>query len=313
MMQKALAALLGALSAYLLFGMAGVLGMGAVLVNLFTPLPMALVGMRFGSVWGVVAAALAALAVLATSGFPALWLFVLQFAVPAAMLPWLLRRKGARWDTAVVATLGVILLLGGIFLGVLAWEGGQSLPGLVDQLVDKEISQAVTLMQDFAAGSGQSPAEVEAVRDATVRMGEFMRRVYPGMLIAIGSALLLVTVGLVALLMRGAPGFPGPAFASWKAPEPLIWGVIAAGFAVVLSSGTVQSVALNLLVILLPVYFLQGLAVVECFLGRKRWSPLLRGICYVFLLLINPLPMIVTGVGVFDLWVNFRKPRLRSE
>lgn len=310
-MPRTLAVVLGGVAGFLLFNTAGALGPGAVLVNLFTPLPMALIGMRFGARWGFAAVLLAALAVAGTSGGSPLLLFILQFGIPAALLPWLLRR-GARWDAAVVATLGVVLLFGGIVLGAVAREGGEPLPVLVDSLVDREISQAVELMQRFAVGESLPPAEADAVREATEQMGEFMRRVYPGMLITVGSALLLATVGLLALFGRGA-GSPGPPFAAWKAPEPLIWGVIAAGFMVAFAAGPVQTVALNLLVVLLPVYFLQGLAVVESFLGRKRLSPWLRGLCYVFLLLINPLPMIVTGVGVFDLWVNFRKPRLQSE
>ena len=68
----------------------------------------------------------------------------------------------------------------------------------------------------------------------------------------------------------------------------------------------------NVLIILLPVYFLQGLAVVESFLARKGLAPALRALTYLFLLVINPLPMIVTGLGVFDLWADFRKPRLRD-
>jgi hypothetical protein len=31
------------------------------------------------------------------------------------------------------------------------------------------------------------------------------------------------------------------------------------------------------------------------------------------LLLVSPLPMIVTGVGIFDLWADFRKPRLNKD
>jgi uncharacterized protein YybS (DUF2232 family) len=63
------------------------------------------------------------------------------------------------------------------------------------------------------------------------------------------------------------------------------------------------------LVILLPVYFLQGLAVIDCFFRRKSFSPVIRTIGYLLVTLVNPLPMLVTGIGVFDMWADFRKPR----
>ncbi len=71
--------------------------------------------------------------------------------------------------------------------------------------------------------------------------------------------------------------------------------------------------AINVLIVILPLYFLQGLAVVEHFLSRKGLSPLLRGVSFLLLLLVNPLPVMVTGVGVFDLWADFRKPRLNKD
>lgn len=301
---------LGALAGYLLFGAAGVLGVGAVLVNLFTPLPAAVVGMRLGPAWGLAAVVLTAAALLVTAEVGSALLFALQFGLPAALLPWLLRRDVA-WDRALAITLGAMLGLGLLGLFGFAASSGQSAFTLADSLVAREIQQAVTLMEGFAKGSNQTPAETEAYRQAIVGMGELMRRIYPGMLIAVGGALQLTTLGLLALLLRPRT-LPGPAFARWRAPELLIWALIAAGFVVMLADSTVQTVALNLLVVLLPVYFLQGLAVIEYFFTRKGLSPLWRGVSYL-LLVVNPLPMIVTGVGVFDLWVDFRKKRINND
>ena len=310
MLTKPLLAVLGALAGFLLFGSAGALGAGAVLVNLFTPFPAALLGMRVGPPWGAAAVGLTAAAVLATSGGAPALLYLVQFGLPAVLLPWLMVR-GMRWDRAVVATLALVLAVGMVVLVVAASGSGQSAPAFIDDQIDKEIDQAVALMNELA-GSEQPPAETEAFRAMAAEMGAFMRRAYPGMLVAVCGALQLFTVGLLALAIR--PGvLPGPAFAGWRSPEPLIWALIAAGFAVALTAEGLQSAAINVLIILLPVYFLQGLAVIEHFLKRKGLSLLLRGASYVLLLVVNPLPLIVTGIGVFDLWADFRKPRLNSD
>jgi uncharacterized protein YybS (DUF2232 family) len=283
-----------------------------VLVNLFTPLPAAVLGMRIGPRWGVAAVGLTAVLVLATSEafavVPAL-LYVVQFGVPAMALPWLLSR-GVGWDRAIVMTLGIMLALGVVVLAGVTSGSGQTVLSVIDTQIDKEIDQTISLMHEFA-GSEQSVADGEAFRQMTEKMGAFMHRAYPGMLIVVCAAMQLVTVGLLALLVR-PNRIAGPPFARWHSPELLIWVLIAAGFAVVFSAGAVQSVAINVLIVLLPVYFLQGLAVVEHFLRRKGWSPLIRSISYLLLLLVNPLPVIVTGVGVFDLWADFRKPRLNK-
>jgi uncharacterized protein YybS (DUF2232 family) len=282
-----------------------------VLVNLFTPLPAAVLGMRLGPAWGAAAIGLTATAVLATFGVSTSLLFVLQFGLPAMLLPWLLTRQVA-WDRALTVTLGLMLAFGLLTLTVFAVSSGESPFDLVGTLVDKEISQTVTLMEGFSTGTEQTPAEAEAFRQAVASMGELIRRIYPGMLVAVGGFLQLATVGLLALLLRPRV-LPGPAFACWRAPELLIWVLISAGFAALLGVDTVQTVALNLLVVLLPVYFLQGLAVAEYHFSRKGLSPLWRGLSYLLLLVVNPLPVIVTGVGIFDLWADFRKKRINNE
>jgi len=302
--------LLGALAGYLLFGAAGALGAGAVLVNLFTPLPPAVLGMRLGPAFGITAVVLTAVAVLVTSGGLATLLYALQFGLPAALLPLLLNR-GVAWDRTIAATLGVMVLFGTLALFSVSSGTGQSPLSFIDAQIDKEIDQALTMMEEFA-GTEQSPESAESLREVTASMGELMRRAYPGMLVVVCAVLQLVTVAVLALVVR-PKGLPGPPFARWRAPEWLIWVLIAAGFAVVFADGSGQSIAINTLIILLPVYFLQGVAVVEHFLAQKGLSPWLRGFSYLFLLVVNPLPMIVTGVGVFDLWADFRKPRQRTE
>ena len=310
MMTKALLLLLGALAGYLLFGAAGVLGAGAVVVNLLTPLPPAVLGMRLGPPWGVAAVTATAAAVLATSGgIPAL-LYLLQFGVPAALLPVLFSR-GVAWDRAVAATLGAMLALGVVVLLGVSSGAGQSPVTFIDAQINKEIDQALTMMQEFA-GTEQTPESAESLQEVTASMGDLMRRAYPGMLVVVCAVLQLVTVAVLALVARPA-GLPGTPFTRWRSPEWLIWGVIAAGFAAAFAEGAGQSIAINALIILLPVYFLQGMAVAENFLAQKGLSLWLRGVLYLLLLVVNPLPMVVTAVGVFDLWADFRKPRQRSE
>ncbi len=300
---------LGAVAGYLLFSTAGTLGPAAVLVSLFTPLPAAALGMRHGPRWGATAAGLTALLVLATSGGGPLLIYLVQFGVPALLLPWLLGR-GVHWDRAIVMTLGLMLALGVVVLIGMTSGSGKSIVDFVDGQIDREIDQAITMMESLS-GTESSSEESEAFREMTTRVSDLMHRGYPGMLVVALAALQLVTVGLLALLVR-PNALPGPPLAAWRGPELLIWALIVALFVVLFAGGVVQNLAINVLIVILPVYFLQGLAVVEHLLSRKGWSPLLRAVSYLMILLANPLPVIVTGVGVFDLWADFRKPRLKN-
>ena len=307
-MQRGLYIVLGALAGYALFGTYAAFGFAAVFVNLFTPLPAAYVGMRRGSAAGGMTVALTLLIVLLDGGSAQGVMYLVQFGIPGAVLPWLLNR-GMAWDKAVVAVLWtmVVASLGGLL--VFSVAAGESPLAVTSGLIDKEIAQTSTVMQEMFAGADLPADQSKEVAQAVEKMATFLQKAYPGIVMTVAGLMILSLVLLLSLLSRGRYPLPGKAFPEWKAPEPLVWILILSGFIVAFADGLLATFALNILVILLPVYFLQGLAVIDCFFRRKAFSPVIRTIGYLLVTLVNPLPMLVTGIGVFDLWADFRKPR----
>jgi uncharacterized protein YybS (DUF2232 family) len=92
----------------------------------------------------------------------------------------------------------------------------------------------------------------------------------------------------------------------------LVWLLILGGFGAFFAQGLAFQVAVNLLTVTIPVYFLQGIAVVAHFFQRKRVTPALRVLGYMLMVIVNPLPAIITGIGIFDLWVDFRNPKIKK-
>lgn len=309
MKSQGLSVILGALAGYVLFGTFAALGFAAVAVNLFTPLPAAFIGMRFGSVAGVMTVALTSLLVIMTGGQVSALMYLVQFGIPGALLPWLLNRR-IGWDKATLGVLWSMLVvsLGGLLL--VAVVAGQSPVALAGELIDREIAQATAAMQEMFAAA-DLPADQQSEVDLALEgMAAFLQQAYPGIAITVAGLMTLGLVFLLSVLARGRYTVPGSSFPAWKAPEPLVWVLILAGFLVAFVDGLAGVFALNVLVMLLPVYFLQGLAVVDCVFRRKAFSPVFRAIGYMLLTLVNPLPLVVTGIGVFDLWADFRKPRV---
>ena len=97
-----------------------------------------------------------------------------------------------------------------------------------------------------------------------------------------------------------------------KLSEYLVWVLIAAGFSLLIKQPVVQQLALNCLTVILPLYFLQGIAIITFFFRKKAFSTLSRVFGYLLILVVNPLPLLVTAMGVFDMWFDFRKPRVKT-
>jgi len=307
-MQRGLYVVLGTLAGYTLFGSFAALGFAAVALNIFSPLPAAFVGMRCGTKAGVTTVALTTLLVFMTSDLSPTIMYLVQFGIPGAALPWLLNR-GVAWDKATVAVIWIMVAISLCGLFVVSTVAGQSPLAMAGELIGNEIAQTTVVMQEMFAEADLPASQKKEVGLAVERMAIFLQDAYPGIAITVSGLMTIGLVFLLSVLARGRYTVPGRAFPEWKVPEQLVWILIAAGFLVVLSDGLPGTFALNLLVILLPIYFLQGLAVIDCFFRRKAFSPILRAVGYVLVTLVNPLPMVVTGLGIFDLWADFRKPK----
>jgi uncharacterized protein YybS (DUF2232 family) len=208
----------------------------------------------------------------------------------------------------VLACLGASLAIALVALVTFTTLKDVSVTDTVSHYVQNEIDLALNL----ANGSNLSIDQQVQYRAAVSSMGELLKQTLPGWAVTVLGAMLLLQVFLLSVLAQGRYRIGGLPFARWSVWEYLVWPLIAAGFAVAFSSGLPRVVGLNLLVVFLPIYFLQGLAVVTFFFQKKGVSPVLRTLGYALIALLNPMPMLITAIGVFDMWADFRKPRMKK-
>lgn len=299
--------LIGSIGSLLLQLLAGQMGMPGMLLFFLVPVPIGYASMRGGMLIGIGSALLACVTVLFLGGGSAMLVFALQFALPALLMAGLLR-QGLAWDRAILyGTLGMVFLGAGIVL-VYSVKTDQGILSLVDQYVQGEVSAALSL-----AEQGELTLEQAAeFRSVVEQMGDFLQGTFVAWGALVTGLMMSLQVLFLKRLAQGHYLIAGRPLTGWKAPEFLIWPLILAGFGALFASNMLQLVALNLLVLLLPIYFLQGLAVVSFFFCQKGIPVFLRGLGYLLIAILNPLPIIVTGIGVFDMWADFRKPRLKK-
>lgn len=305
--QRFIYLLAGTLATVLLQLAAGVLGPFGMLFNLLAMVPASLACMVQGRLVGGGIVVLTTAAVAGFSGAGGSLAYLLQFGLGSLLLPLLLRR-GWAWDRAVAMTLIMVIGLAALVVGSYLVSQGESVTGTINQYVQTEIKRAL----DASTVAGQSEEELAELTAMAEQMSTLLTKIYPGLAVVVTGGILLLTVLLLAKLSRGRYAIPGTPFPLWKTPEHLVWLLIAAGFGALLANGWVQIAAWNLLAVTLPLYFLQGMAVVSYFFLRKGISPFMRGMGYLLLLVINPFQLLVAGIGVFDLWVDFRKPRIKK-
>jgi uncharacterized protein YybS (DUF2232 family) len=266
---------------------------------LASPFPLMVARLRGGLGAGALGAILAA-ALLATffrSG--AALGFLLFLAVPGLLMTESLARgrglvRGCGWAFAWLAGwMTVGLVFANPWLQTLAVSSFDPL-------------QSATFLADMRA-SGVDPAKVEAWAEQVALLQRAVGIVYPAAYI-IGCALVVLanaTLLRLYLRRRDPAWLDGDEFEGIRWPLGLAVLFVASGLAV-LAPG-LRPAAYNVLLVLAFFFALQGLAVVAFYTHRLAAPPLLRG-AVLFLVLANPwAPQILALIGLFDIWINFRK------
>ena len=87
----------------------------------------------------------------------------------------------------------------------------------------------------------------------------------------------------------------------------MVWGVIGCGLALFLPNASIKIIGLNGLLILMSVYFFQGIAIVSFYFKKKQFPRIIRIFLYTLIAVQQLVLLAVIGLGFFDMWFNFRK------
>lgn len=284
-----------------------VLGPFGVLLNPVLAFPVAYVCMRAGITPALLASLVVVAVVWQQAGMIHALLYVLQFGGASLLLP-LLMRRGVGWFQAVMVCL--LLTVIAMTVATVGYSLKQNIPigTMVNGYINTEVDKAKQVYEQADLPTAQV-RELLEVLDSTAL---FFKQAYIGLSSLAIGVVLAATVVLLCWFARGRYVVPGVVFHQLRLPELLIWFLIVAGFGLLLKVAIVQQVSLNMLTLLLPLYFLQGVAVMSFFLRKKGFSTVSQAFAYVLVLVINPLPVVVTAIGVFDMWFDFRKPRVKT-
>ena len=172
------------------------------------------------------------------------------------------------------------------------------------------------LSQQFAAATrmqeqlGFSKESLELMKERMPQLIDMTLQLLPGLLFLTFAFIALINILSLRRRFpeRRAEWFANENFRDWKGPEPLVWALIACGFSLFFPvPDLVRLIAMNLLLIVGACYFAQGLAVIAFFFHKNNVPRFLRAITYVLIVFQQIFTLMVVGLGLFDLWGDFRR------
>jgi uncharacterized protein YybS (DUF2232 family) len=97
----------------------------------------------------------------------------------------------------------------------------------------------------------------------------------------------------------------------WKAPELLVWFAILTVASIFIPIENIKIIGLNIFIVLMLIYFFQGLAIVSFFFTQKKVPFFLRFFLYTLIVIQQVFGLLIIGLGFFDTWFDFRKLNLK--
>lgn len=285
---------------------------GGSLLSLLAPFPLITLLVKYPWRYVISFVVLEGIILLVVGQWGPLMAFVQATSVALAMA--LAIRRGWSISRTIIGSLLVPLGL----VACLVMIYGAAVQQWPQELVTRYLDKVIHLSREYAQALGDlQEGEEEQLAALVAELPQLIVTVLPALLVI--SQVLTNTFNYLLVRRYGQRSHPpfqlDPIdLAGWRASDYLVWVFVASGVAVLIPQTVVHTIGLNVLLLTLAIYLLQGLAI-ALFWGRRLPVPfgvqcLLIG---VLLLFVGPLCVLLcTVAGLFDLWVDFRRQRRPS-
>ncbi len=179
----------------------------------------------------------------------------------------------------------------------------------ISQIISNYISRYLALSSELFSQSNQFYPQIQIDKQTFEKANLLFVYTFPGIFINSYMAMVWLNILLIKkilfkkdIIVKSIENLN-----QYKAPDYLVFGVIVLSSLIFLSSGVLKYIAINCLIILMLIYFFQGIAVVSFFFQKKSAPFLLRSFFYILIALQPFFIFLVIGFGLFDIWINFRK------
>ena len=295
--------LLALTATVLLFVSGAVFPPGGVALFPFVPQPVLWFGLKYGALNGMGVAFVAMFGLLLLGGKELALVYSLFVAV-AGLLFVLLGR--VRAIERLVLGAASVLFLGAVVLLRLFYGSWSSMLQEMKTSITESLMSAVRVYEKMDV-----PQEsLNLLKERAPEMADMVLQLLPAMAF---MGLALIVLFNVLFLCRRFPDrraqwLAAETLREWKAPDALVWGLIVCGFMVFIPGfDALKLIAVNLLLVVVACYFFQGLAIVAYFFHKNNVPRIFRGVIYLFIAFQQICTLLVAGLGLFDLWGDFRR------
>ena len=277
-----------------------------IVIGVFSPAPLFWSYLRWGKQIGVICSAITCVIVLFVFGVKLALFFIAEYGVMAIILGETVRLRLSIEKCIGFAALGSALM-SAVVLSFAFSTGEASLEEFIKKQVASQVKKSAENFNTVESDVGDQAAFEKTLN----KIAGLLANAYPS-LILVGSLFgTLVNYSIVGFIWKRQPNFFlffEEKFNDWVLQESFIWVfIVSAGFVWLAPEDEFFKLGINGFIFCLVVYILQGLAIVFYFLESKSVPNFLWIILVIFIFSQPILIGLLAGLGIFDLWSDFRK------
>ncbi|MCK4729492.1 MAG: YybS family protein [Desulfobacterales bacterium] len=277
-------------------------------VGLFIPLPILFYRFKLGRSLGLLILAAVVLIVISVVGWSSIGTvaFLFELGLVGLILPEVFEMNLSVEKTVGITT-GAVLAAGAVMLALYSLLSTASPWAVVSDYLEKSAKLALAMYREMDA----SEEKIGILARSLDGIVYLVLRIMPAIVIVTTLFVVWSNLLLSRFLLRSKQLFC-PDFGrlnQWKAPEPLIWVAIASGGLLLFGHPGIKMLGINGLIVIMTIYFFQGIAIVSFYFEKKQFPKILRAFLYGLIAVQQLLLLVVITVGFFDMWIDFRRTR----
>lgn len=280
-----------------------------ILLIIFTPTPLVLLVFRQGWKMGfMLLAFLVILLSMVSSAWYGMVFFVL-FGGTGLILAHCFDTGYSKEKTLMMGFAANALIVACFFI-ILSVFSGSNINELISSQIDYNVAESIRVYEAMKIGKEQ----IAIFRNSAQVFKGFFLNAYTGLYGAFTTLLVLFNFLFSRKILSrlGIATHDTSPFSELFFPDTWVWGAIAGGLLWAFASDPWNILGMNLSIVFITVYGLQGFSILFFFMKKSPMSRLAKW-ALAFLLMVQPLLLfLVSAVGVFDTWFDFRKLKQKN-
>lgn len=271
------------------------------------PLPVIFYRVKIGRTAGIIITVVSFIVILAmVRGFRYDLIFTIQLILMGLTLGESFAQKFSV-NFAFLSALVVSVIAMVLWVFAASLNAAQSPGVMLNGLLDANIAMT---MDFYRSQGGMSTQDIAALEAMFTTVKPWVIKFLPAGAVLTYMFTIWANILLSrTLLKRAKLPWPYDSFQSWSVPSNLIFAAFAAGLVWFLApkGSDLWLIGLSILLIIMPVYCFQGLAILTYGFEKMNAPKPLQILAFVIIIIIWPLVIVVTMLSFFDMWFNFRK------